>query len=625
MRLRLAALAAPVLALLSAPAHAQTPAAPAPAPAAAPAVRTTTSYALAMHGDVKYPANFRHFEYADPNARRGGDVRFAAIGSFDSFNPFILRATAAAGIGLTVDTLTVASLDEPFTEYCLICETMEVPEDRSWITFNLRADARFHDGTPITVDDVIWTFETFKTRAHPFYRAYYADVERAERVGERSVRFVFKSGENRELPLIIGQLPVLPRAYWQNRTFDRPTLDVPLGSGPYRVESFEAGRYIVYRRVADYWAANHPTRVGHNNFDTMRYDYYRDATIAREAFKAGSYDIRPENQALAWATGYQGPALTQGLIKMDEIPVQRVAGMQGWSMNLRRPQFQDRRVRLALSYAYDFETANRTLFVGAYTRTRSYFDNSELAARGLPGPEELRVLEPLRGRIPEEVFTTEFQPPRTPGTGIEGWRDNRRIATRLLAEAGWRIQNQRLVNAQGQELSFEILLNNPQFERIALPYVENLRVLGINARVRTVDPAQYERRTEEFDFDMVVGLYGQSESPGNEQRDYWSSAAARITGGRNEMGIQDPAIDQLVDLLIAAPDRAELVVRTRALDRVLQWGHYLVPHWHLPADRVAYWDRFGRPAVTPRRVGYAVALWWVDPVRDAALRQRRGQ
>ncbi len=622
MRLRLAALAAPLLVLLSAAAFAQTPAAPA---APSPTVRTSTSYALAMHGDVKYPANFRHFEYADPNAVRGGDVRFAAIGSFDSFNGFILRAQAAAGIGLINDTLTVASLDEPFTRYCLICETMEVPADRSWITFNLRSDARFHDGSAITVDDVIWTFQTLMTKGHPAYRSYYADVDRVERVGERSVRFVFKPGENRELPLIIGELPVLSRAYWQNRDFERPTLELPLGSGPYRVESFEAGRYVVYRRVADYWAANHPTRVGHFNFDSMRYDYYRDGTIAREAFKAGAYDIRQENQALAWATGYQVPALQEGLFRLVELPTERVAGMQGWAVNLRRPQFQDRRVRQALLYAYDFETANRTLFHNAYTRTRSYFDNSELAARGLPGPEELAILEPLRAQLPAEVFTAEYQPPRTPGTGVEGWRENRRIATRLLTEAGWRVQNQRLVNAQGQELAFEILLGDPQFERIALPFVENLRVLGITARVRTVDPAQYERRTDEFDFDMTVGLFPQSESPGNEQRDFWSTVSARTQGSRNIIGIADTAIDALVNLVIAAPDRAALVTRTRALDRALQWGHYVVPNWHSTVDRVAYWDRFARPERNPGRVGYNPFVWWVDPQRDAALRARRGR
>jgi microcin C transport system substrate-binding protein len=620
-----------LLAARTAPAQApaQPPAQPpAQAPAQAPPAgsRTTVSYALAMHGDVKYGPDFRNFEYASPDALKGGEVRMSAVGTtFDNLNPYILRGVPAASLTLTYDTLTIGSQDEPFTRYCLVCETMEVPEDRSWIVFNLRGDAHFHDGSPITPDDVIWTFNTLREHGHPLYRNYWGGVDRVERAGERGVRFVFKPGDNRELPLIVGEMPVMPRAYWQNRDFERTTLEPPLGSGPYRIDSFEAGRFVIYRRVPDYWAVNHPTRFGQYNYDVIRIDYYRDATVALEAFKAGQYDMRQENQALSWATGYRIPAVEQGLIKLDEIPVQRVAGMQGWALNLRRPQFQDRRVRQAIAYAYDFETANRTLFYGAYTRTRSYFDNSELAARGLPGPDELRLLEPLRGRIPDEVFTTEYQPPRTPGTGLEGWRDNRRIATQLLRDAGYRIVNQQLVNAQNQQLAFEILLDNPQFERVALPFVENLRALGIAARVRTVDSAQYQRRTDDFDYDVIVGLFGQSESPGNEQRDYWSCAARDTPGSGNALGICDPAIDQLIDRVVAAPDRAGLVAATRALDRVLQWGFYAVPNWHSTVDRVAYWDRFARPARIPRRVGYDPFTWWVDPQRDAALRARRGR
>lgn len=586
---------------------------------------TTVSHGFAIHGDLKYRPDFPHFEYADPNAVRGGDVRFSAIGSFDNLNPFILRGTPAVGSASIYDSLMATALDEPSSHYCLICETIEYPEDRSWTQFVLRREARFHDGSPITAADVVWTFETLRAQGHPRYRSYYASVTKAEAIDARTVRFTFTPGQdNREMPLIIGELPVLPRAYWQNRQFDRTTLEVPMGSGPYRIESFEAGRYIVLRRVPDYWAQNLPVRIGHFNFDTIRYDYYRDGTVALEAFKAGEYDIRLENQALAWATGYDTPALRAGLYRRDEIPEERVAGMQGFGMNLRRPQFTDRRVRLALSHAYDFDTANRTLFHGAYTRTRSYFDNSELAARGLPNAEELAVLEPLRAQLPAEVFTTEYQPPRTPGTGIEGWRENRRIATRLLTEAGFRITNNRLVDAQGRALEFEMLLNSPQFERIVLPYRENLRALGIEMRVRTVDPAQYQRRMDEFDYDMTVVLFGQSQSPGNEQRDYWMSDRAEVQGSNNQLGLRDPAIDRLVELLIAAPNRAALVTRTRALDRVLQWGHYVVPNWHLAVDRVAYWDRFGRPSTTSR-VGFLSAVWWVDPQKDAALRARRGQ
>jgi microcin C transport system substrate-binding protein len=599
------------------------PATPAPASAT---VRVTTGPALAMHGDIKYGPDFRNFAYADPSAPKGGEVRMGIVATtFDNFNPWILRGTAVSLARIMFDTLTVGSEDEPFTRYCLVCETMDVPEDRSWIVFNLRADARFHDGSPITPDDVIFSFNTLREHGHPLYRSYWSQVDRAERSGERGVRFVFKPGDNRELPLIIGELPILSRAYWQGRDFERTTLEPPLASGPYRIDTFEAGRFVIYRRVPDYWAINHPTRAGQYNFDVIRIDYYRDNTVALEAFKAGQFDMRSENSASQWANGYNVAAVQQGLIRREEIPVQRVAGMQGWAMNLRRPQFQDVRVRQALAYAYDFETANRTLFSGAYTRTRSYFDNSDLAARGLPGPEELRLLEPLRGRIPNEVFTTEYQPPRTAGTGIEGWRENRRIATQLLRDAGYRIVNQQLVNAQGQQLAFEILLNDPQFERIALPYVENLRALGIAARIRTVDTSQYQRRSDAFDYDMTVGLFGQSESPGNEQRDFWSCAARDTQGSQNLLGICDPAIDQLIDRVVQAPDRAGLVAATRALDRVLQYGFYVVPHWYLAADRVAFWDRFGRPARVERRVGYDPFTWWVDPQRDAALRARRGR
>ncbi len=582
----------------------------------------TVAHAIAMHGDVKYGPDFKHFAYADPNAVKGGEVKFHAIGTFDNLNPFILRGVAAVGSAAIYDRLMTASADEPFTEYCLVCETVEVPADRSWVAFNLRPEARFHDGRPITVEDVIWTFETLKTKGHPFYRSYYASVAKAEKVGERKVRFTFSGGINRELPLIVGQLPVLPKHYWEGREFDKTTLEPPLGSGPYRIDSFEAGRYITLRRVPDYWGAKLPVNVGHHNFDVIRYDYYRDNTVALEAFKAGEYDLRVENQALAWATGYDSPARAAGLFKLEELPFERTTGMQGFVMNMRRPLFQDRRVREAMAYAFDFEWSNKNLFHGAYTRTRSYFDNSELAARGLPGPEELKLLEPLRGKIPDEVFTKEYNPPKTDGSG--NWRENQRVALRLLREAGYKFENQRLVGPDGNPVSFEILLNSPQFERVMLPYAENLKRLGIEARVRTVDPAQYQRRMDEFDFDMTVDVFAQSESPGNEQRDYWSSRAADTPGSRNTAGIKSDAIDFLIEAIISAPDRDSLVVRTRALDRVLQWGHYVVPNWHTRVTRVAYWDRFARPAITPD-VGFLSSVWWVDPQKDAALKAKRGR
>lgn len=592
----------------------------------APALAQKTSgpvHGFAMHGDVKYPAGFKHFDYVNPQAPKGGEVRFGIAGTtFDSFNPFILRGVASGVVMLTFSTLMMNSADEPFTEYCLVCETIEVPDDRSWVEFSLRPEARFHDGSPITVDDVIWTFETLKSKGQPFYRSYYDAVTEVKKTGERKVRFNFKPGINRELPLIVGQLPVLSKAWWSSREFDKTTLEPPLGSGPYKIDSFEAGRYVTVRRVPDYWAANLPLNIGRNNFEVMRYDYYRDMTVALEAFKSGAYDIRAENQALAWATGYDGPALEQGLIKKAEIPERRVAGMQAFVMNSRRAPFTDRRVREAMNYVFDFEWSNRTLFHNAYTRTRSYFDNSELAARGLPSPGELKLLEPFRGKVPEEVFTKEYNPPKTDGTG--NIRENQRVAVRLLREAGYKVENQQLVGSDGKPVGFEILLVSPQFERIALPYVENLKRLGINARVRTVDSSQYQRRMDEFDFDMTVSGWGQSESPGNEQHNFWHSSQRDVPGSRNFAGVADPAIDAMIEKVIAAETREDLVTAVRALDRLLQWGHYVVPNWHTRVDRVAYWDRFSRPPDDPD-VGFDAGIWWVDAAKDQALREKRGR
>jgi microcin C transport system substrate-binding protein len=575
-----------------------------------------------MHGDMKYGPGFKHFEYVNPAAPKGGEVKLAAIGTFDTLNPFILKGVPAVGIGETFDTLTVSSRDEPFTEYGLIAETIEVPEDRSWVAFTLRPEARFHDGSPITVEDVIWSFETLRTKGHPFYRSYYAQVAKVEKVGERKVRFAFGPGENRELPLIVGQLPVLSRAYWSKREFDRTTLEPPLGSGAYRVEAVEPGRSITYRRVPTYWAARLPVKVGTDNFDVLRYDYYRDGTVALEAFKGGEYDFRQENVAKNWATAYTGPAVSQGLIRREEIPNEVPTGMQAFVYNTRRPFFQDARVRRALAHAFDFEWTNKNLFYGAYTRTRSYFSNSELASRGLPSPDELKILEPFRGRVPEEVFTREYQPPVTDGSG--NIRDGAREALRLLGEAGWSVKGQKLVNARGEALQFEILEDDPLFDRVILPFVKNLERLGVSARLRVVDAAQYQKRIEDFDFDMTVFVWPQSLSPGNEQRDFWSTKAAETRGTRNVAGIRDPVVDTLIDLLIKAPDRKSLVERTRALDRVLLWGHHVIPHWHIRAYRVAYWDRFSRPAVAPK---YTLGLdtWWVDAAKEAALVKRRGE
>ncbi|MBI5014842.1 MAG: ABC transporter substrate-binding protein [Deltaproteobacteria bacterium] len=592
---------------------------------AAPATanpRVAVSHALAMHGDVKYKAGFKSFDYANPRAPKGGEVRLPGVQTFDSLNPFILKGIPAAGVGLLFDSLTVSSDDEPFTRYGLVAETIETPEDRSWVAFSLRKEARFHDGSPITPDDVIFSFEILKAKGHPRYRSYFGSVVRAEKVGERKVRFVFEAGQNRELPLIIGELPILSKDYWSGRTFDNTTLEAPLGSGPYRVESVDPGRSITYVRVKDYWGARLAVNAGRFNFDRIRYDYYRDPTVALEAFKAGNYDFRLENSSKDWATGYDCPALRQGLIKREEIPNQMPTGMQGFVFNTRRPVFQDRRVREALAYAFDYEWSNRSLFYGAYTRTRSYFSNSELASSGLPGREEREILNGYKGRIPEEVLTREFRPPATDGTG--NIRDNLKKALVLLGQAGWRIQNERLVNSRtGQPMEFQILLDNPQFERISLPFVRNLERLGIKATVRTVDAAQYQNRLDRFDFDMIVAVFGESLSPGNEQRDFWGSDKANLTGSQNLAGVRDKVVDELVNLVISAPDRRSLVFRTRALDRVLLWGFYVIPHWHIRSFRVAYWDRFSRPQIPPKYALDFEDTWWIDPAKDAALGRRK--
>jgi microcin C transport system substrate-binding protein len=585
------------------------------------ATEIETMHGIAMHGEPKYGPEFKHFDYADPNAPKGGTVRLAAIGTFDSLHPFILKGVPAAGLGNVFETLLASSGDEAFTEYGLLVESIDMPDDRSWVTFTLRREARWHDGKPVTPEDVIFSFDILKSKGSPRYRFYYANVTKAEKVGPRRVKFRFSGGENRELPLIIGQLPVLPKHYWEGRAFDKTTLEPPLGSGPYRVKSFEPGRSIVYERVKDYWGADVPVNKGANNFDVIRYDYYRDTTVALEAFKAGEYDFREENVSKNWATAYDAPPVRRGLIKKEQIRHERPTGMQGFVFNLRRPLFQDPRVRQALAHAFDFAWTNKNLFYGQYTRTSSYFSNSELASSGLPSPEELKILDPLRGRIPEEVFTKTYRPPESDGSG--NIRKNLRQGLKLLREAGWQFKDRKLVNGKtGEPFTFEILLAQPTWERIALPFVKNLKRLGVDARVRTVDSAQYQKRTEEFDFDMIVDVFGQSLSPGNEQREYWGTTAADRPGSNNTIGIKDKAVDTLIDLVIAAPDRESLITRTRALDRVLLWGHYVIPHWHIRSFRIAYWDRFARPATAPKYT-LAFGTWWVDPKMEAALEARR--
>ena len=587
------------------------------------AAYAATTPGMSLFGDLKYGPDFKNFDYVNPDAPKGGTMRLSAIGTFDTLNPYVVKGLPAAGIGGIFSTLAVASEDEPGSEYGLVAEKIELAPDKLSVLYEIRKEARFHDGTPMTPEDVIWTFETLRAKGHPSYRSYYGDVVKVEKEGDRGVRFVFKSAENRELPQILGQMPVLSKAYWSGRDFEKTTLEPPLGSGPYKIESVDPGRSITYRRVADYWAADLPVMKGRFNADQIRYDYYRDATIALEAFKAGQYDIRLENSSKEWATGYDSPALRAGLIKKEEIPNQLPSGKQGFAFNLRRPLFEDPRVREAIAYAFDFEWSNKNLFYSAYKRTRSYFDNSELAATGVPQGEELKILEKYRGQIPDRVFTAEYNPPKYDGSG--NIRDGLRAALKLLKEAGWTFKGDKLVNDEtGQPFEFEVLLDNPQFERIVLPFTRNLERMGITARVRTVDNAQYQKRMETFDYDMAVVAFGESLSPGNEQRDFWGSLAAGEQGSRNLIGIKNKVVDDLIEDLIRAPDRDSLVAHTRALDRVLQYGYYLVPHYHIAAFRVAHWDKFRRPSVSPK---YAVGMetWWIDPGAEQSVEAKKGE
>lgn len=589
------------------------------------------AHGFAMHGKPALPPDFTHFPYVNPDAPKGGTRLDDASGTYDSLNNFIIGGTEAAGLGLIYDTLMEASLDEAFTMYCHVCETIEVPDGRGWVEFTLREEARWHDGKPITPEDVIFTFNTLREKGAPQYRFYYGSVEKAEKTGDRKVKFTFGKDLNPELPLILGQLVVLPAHYWADRDFTKSTLEPPLGSGPYRIGEVQPGRSIAYERVDDYWAADLPTQLGRNNVDTIRFDYYRDRTIAREAFKGGNSDIWLENSAKEWATAFDIPAVKNGEIVKAEFPHERTAGMQGFVFNTRKPIFQDRRVRLAISQAFDFETYNETLAYGAYTRTNSYFDNSELGSSGLladAGAEEREILERYRGRLPEELYTQVYEPPATSGANDRrGMRENLRTAQTLLQEAGWEVVDGELRNkASGQPLTFEILLVQPTFERMALPFARNLERLGIKATVRTVDTSQYIRRVEDRDFDMIVSGWGQSQSPGNEQREFWSSAAADAPGSRNLVGIKDPVIDELIELVITAPTRESLVQRTRALDRALLWGYYVVPHFHLSVDRIAYWNKFGLPEHIPL-LGEATNIdaWWIDAQKAAALQGKQAK
>ena len=575
------------------------------------------THGIAMHGAPRYAPGFRHLDYANPNAPKGGELRLAVIGTFDNLNPFMVKGAKAHGHHLMFESLMKRSWDEPFSLYGLIAESVEMPDDRSSITFRLRTEARFHDGSLVTVDDVAFSWRTLKEKGRPNHRLYYHKVERLERLDARTVRFVFDAtAPDRELPLIIGLMPVLSKAHFSSEPFDRTTLKPPLGSGPYTVETVDAGRSITYRRNPDYWGRHLPINRGQYNFDRVRYDYYRDDSVMMEAFRAGLYDLRREYSATRWATAYRFPAAKEDRVKLEAVPHGRPSGMLALTFNTRRDIFADRTVRFALAHALDFAWINKTLLRGAYSRTRSIFDNSELASRGIPKGGELALLEPHRGRLPPELFERPYMPPGAAGRA----RANLKAARDLLAGAGWTVTDGKLRRGpDGPSMAFEILLVDPEKKKLSLAFARNLRRLGIDARVRTVDSSQYQNRLTAYDFDMIIYRWGMSLSPGNEQAFYWGSAAAKVEGTRNYPGIREPVVDGLIELMTMARGRGAFADAVRAMDRVLLWGHYFIPLYHSGADRIAYWNRFGRPAVTPL-YGAVLETWWRREDGTAAAR-----
>lgn len=578
-------------------------------------------HGMSLYGELKYAQGFEAFDYVNPNAPKGGTVKQAAFGTFDSLNPFTLKGVSAAGLSFIYESLTHQSLDEPFSEYGLLAETMQQADDKTWVSFTLRPEAVWHDGQPITVEDVIFSMQTLKKQL-PLYRHYFADVIRSEKVGPRTVKFHFKNGDNKELPLIVGQLTVLPKHYWADKDITKSTLTPPLGSGPYKIATLDAGRSITYERVADYWGKDLAVNRGQHNFDQLRYEYYRDFSVAFEAFKAGELDYRRENASKRWATGYDIEPVKQGHVIKEALPDPGTQPMQAFVFNTRKPQFQDPRVREALSYAFDFEWTNKNLFYGAYQRTNSYFLGGGLQSSGVPEGGELALLERYKDQLPEALFTQPFELPQTDASGKI--RKNLRQALALLKSAGWVVKNRKLQHAEsGQSLDFELLLRDPNMERVALPFKKNLERLGVTMKVRMVDTSQYFKRKENYDFDMMVNVWGQSLSPGNEQRDMWGSAAAKQSGARNYAGIQSAVVDELIETLIAAPTRSALTDATRALDRVLLWGHYVIPQWYAAEYRLAYWNQFSRPEIVPLQSLGFPSTWWYDAEKAATWRDAK--
>jgi microcin C transport system substrate-binding protein len=581
-------------------------------------------HGLSIFGELKYPADFKHFDYVNPDAPKGGkasQIGPSGVTTFDSFNSFILKGDAAQGMELVFDTLMVRALDEPDAVYGLVAETADVAPDGLSVTFKMRPEAKFADGSPLTADDVVFSFETIKAKGHPAFAIPLRDVTSAVAIDAHTVKYTFEGALIRDLPTTVATLPILSKAYYSTHEFDKTTLEAPLGSGPYKVGPYKAGTFVTYVRRPDYWAKDLPVNRGLYNFDEVRYDYYRDRTLELEGLLAGNIDFREEFTSKDWATGYDRAPVKDGRVKLETLADERPSGAQGFFINTRRDKFKDVRVRKALGLVFDFEWSNKNLFFGLYTRTASYFENSDLKAVGPPTPDELKLLEPFRDKLPEAVFGEPVSPPVTDGSGNN--RTQLREAAKLLDEAGWKQTPQGVRNAAGQPLSIEILMDSPSFERIIAPYVKSLKSIGIDASMRLVDSAQYERRMKDYDFDLTTQRYALRLTPGVELKNFWGSKAAASPGSYNLAGISDPVLDELIDKIVQAKSRDELIAATRAADRVLRAGYYWVPQWYKGAHNLAFWDKFSWPAVKPKYERGALETWWIDAEKEKALAARK--
>jgi microcin C transport system substrate-binding protein len=585
-------------------------------------------HGMSAFGDLKYPPDFKHFDYVDPNAPKGGV--FSHIGStraynqnfltFNSLNSYILKGDAAQGMQLTFASLMAFAADEPDSYYGLAARGVRISADGLTYRFAMRPGITFHDGSALTAHDVAFSLKILKEKGHPIAQQMLRDFADAEALDDGSVVVRFKPKRARDVPLFVASLPIFSRAYYANRAFDETTLEVPLGSGPYKVGRFDVGRYIEYERVKDWWGVDLPVSRGQNNFDLIRYEFYRDRDVAFEGFTGKSYLFREEFTSRLWATRYDFPAIRDGRVKRDVIPDDTPSGAQGWFFNTRREKLRDKRLREAFIYAFDFEWTNKNLMYGAYQRTHSVFQNSNMMAMGKPDADELALLEPFRGKVADEVFGEPFVPPVSDGSGQD--RALLRRANALLQEAGLVVKDGKRVTPQGELFSVEFLLDEPSFQPHHMTFIKNLGVVGIDATLRLVDPVQFRKRLDDFDFDLVVQRFNFSSTPGDSLRSYFSSQAAALKGSQNLAGMSDPVIDALIERIIAADDRAKLVTACKALDRVIRAGRYWVPHWYSASHRIAYWDVFGRPATKPRYARGIPETWWYDRDKAAAIEQR---